>query len=241
MKRNARRLLALVIGLALLVSLFAVAEDGGQEAVDLGVDIVIDAETGTADGIVTDGGIIVENEAGELEIEPEGVATPGDGGDLDLDLGLNGTGLESNAEALAPTIDKAASDEEQWEDWYNNRFLPDKPGNYSLPYGAYLDSTWEAPQGTTKLKMCKEELHGPELQTYEIMRVPKGATVEIIGDPYCAIRNDTVGIRVEGGTFRATNCRFKCEDVSVVVSNGGTFIMDIGKVTGGKNQIRASR
>ncbi len=76
MKRNARRLLALVTGLALLVSLFAVAEDGGQEAVDLGVDIVIDAGTGTADGIVTDGGIIVENEAGELEIEPEGVATP---------------------------------------------------------------------------------------------------------------------------------------------------------------------
>ena len=56
MKRNAQKLLALVIGLALVMSMFAMAEDGAQEVIDLGGEIVIDDGSGTDDGTGTAGG-----------------------------------------------------------------------------------------------------------------------------------------------------------------------------------------
>ena len=123
MKRNARKLSALVIGLALLMSMFAVAESGGQEIIDLGGDIVIDGGVGTAGGSVTDdgpqGALEIEMDAGEGL--PDGGIDPAGAPDLSLDLGLdlNGAALESNAEALAPVTDAAmlADDAVEVSDW----------------------------------------------------------------------------------------------------------------------------
>ena len=104
MKHNARKLLALLLALTMLLSMFAVAS-GEQDIIDLGGEIVIEGETDT-DG-ETQGDAPDEEGGVELELDgdeglPDGEVDPAGGEDLNLGLDLNGAALESNEEALAP-------------------------------------------------------------------------------------------------------------------------------------------
>ena len=105
MKHNARKLLAVILALAMLLSTFAMAEDGMTE---LGMDQPIEIE-GELGG---EGEDAPQTPEGEIEIEPEegGDAPEGDldlavGEDLALDL--DGESLETFEEALAPVTEAA--------------------------------------------------------------------------------------------------------------------------------------
>ena len=109
MEHNARKLLALLLALTMLLSMFAVAS-GEQDIIDLGGEIVIEGETDT-DG-ETQGDAPDEEGGVELELDgdeglPDGEVDPAGGEDLNLGLDLNGVALESDEAALAPETEAA--------------------------------------------------------------------------------------------------------------------------------------
>jgi len=109
-KRNARKLTALILVLAMLLSFVAVAED---DLTELGMDQPIEIEGEVVDeGETGDDGDTQEQE-GEFEIEmdeaeglPDGEVDP-EGGELDLSLDLDGEALETGEEELAPVTEEA--------------------------------------------------------------------------------------------------------------------------------------
>ena len=235
MKRNARKVMALVMALAMLLSVFAAAEDIGQE-IDLGGEIVIE---GGLEGET-------QGEGGEQDLElDEGVDAPD--GDLelalgeDLDLDLNDLSLDSlEGEALPPETELAMNTGENWTPWPSTG-TPSTPGDYEVTGEVTLSSTWNVPtNGVTRLKLTgagKITLTGAGKIT-----VPSQANLTIDAGSVGTIgRSDNsnpcikvnVGgtLTVEGGTISSTST-----DAGVkVVENNGTFNMFGGTVnaTGG--------
>ena len=111
MRHNAHKLLALVMALAMLLSFFAVAEDG---MTDLGMDEPIEILDEVVDEGETGNDGDTQAPEGELEIEldegeglPDGAIDPEGGEDLDLGLDLNSAALEIGEEELAPVTEAA--------------------------------------------------------------------------------------------------------------------------------------
>lgn len=111
MRHNAHKLLALVMALAMLLSFFAVAEDG---MTDLGMDEPIEILDEVVDKGETGNDGDTQAPEGELEIEldegeglPDGAIDPEGGEDLDLGLDLNSAALEIGEEELAPVTEAA--------------------------------------------------------------------------------------------------------------------------------------
>jgi len=114
MKHTARKLLALVMALAMLLSTFAVAEDGRQWIIGADGPIELDGEMGDGTGDPTDGmEIAMDRDDGLTDgskVPAEGLDLGLDGNlaiDLDMDLDLDGEGLESLEGELFPVTEAA--------------------------------------------------------------------------------------------------------------------------------------
>ena len=112
MKHNARKLLAVILVLAMVLSFVAVAEDGLTE---LGTDQPIEIEGGFEGEDQTGNDGDTQAPEGELEIDmdeaeglPDGAIDPEGGEDLPIDL--DGEALETFEEALAPETEAAMND-----------------------------------------------------------------------------------------------------------------------------------
>jgi len=243
MKRNARKVMALVMALAMLLSVFAAAEDIGQE-IDLGGEIVI--EGGLEGETQGEGGNDIQVEEGEQDIElDEGVDAPDGEPELalgeDLDLDLNDLSLDTlEGEALPPETELAMNAGGTWTPWPSTG-TPDQPGDYEVTEEVTLSSNWNVPTNdVTRLKLTgagKITLTGAGKIT-----VPSQANLIIDGDSVGTIdRSDNsnpcikvnVGgtLTVGGGTISLTSTNAGAR----VVVNNGTFNMFGGTVnaTGG--------
>ena len=207
MKGNARKLLALVMALAMLLSVFAAAEDIGQE-IDLGGEIVIEGEEGDD----------TQGEGGEQGLElGEGVDAPD--GDLelalgeDLDLDLNDLSLDSlEGEALPPETELAMNAGEGWTDWTSTDSLPNTSGNYKIEGIVTLSSNWSVPKpGETKLRLTDT---GRINLGDKWINVAEGATLEIVSESTGTIESNSM--------FGS----------AISVGAGGTLKMRGGKIIG---------
>jgi len=119
MKHTTHKLLALLLVLAMLTSVFAVAEDGAQAIVgaegpiELGGEAVDDVQD-PMDGleIATDAGDGITDGVLELEDGPDLDMNIDLGADLELDLDLEGETLETLEGELAPVTEVAMNDGE---------------------------------------------------------------------------------------------------------------------------------
>ena len=240
MKLNARKLLALVMALAMLLSVFAAAEDIGQ-AIDLGGEIVIGGEEG--DDTQGEGGEqdleLGEGMEGEQDIELGADVDTLDG-DLelalgeDLDLDLNNLSLDTlEGEALPPETELAMNAGENWTAWPSTG-TPSTPGDYEVTGEVTLSSNWNVPtNGVTRLKLTgagKITLTGAGKIT-----VPSQANLTIDGDSVgtigrsdnsnpCIKVNEGGALIVGGGTISSTST----DSGANVVENKGTFTMSGG-------------
>ena len=207
MKGNARKVMALVMALAMLLSVFATAEDVGQE-IDLGGEIVIE---GGLEGET-------QGEGGEQDLElGAGVDAPDGEPELalgeDLDLDLNDLSLDSlEGEALPPETELAMNAGEGWTDWTSTDSLPNTAGNYKIEGIVTLSSNWSVPKpGETKLRLTDT---GRINLGDNWINVAEGATLEIVSESTGTIESNSM--------FGS----------AISVGAGGTLKMRGGKIIG---------
>ena len=201
MKQNTRRMLALVMALAMMMSAFALAEE---------VPVEVEGEPGIGGELQgLEGDVDIDLDMGEdiLDLETEG----------ELSLDLNG-GLELSAETLAPVTGVAMNgDEITWTEFPSGG--PTTAGDYKVPTnGVNLTQTWQVPGGTTRL-LLNGDISRAGLEA--VFRVPSGATLEIVSGSTGSIngRVDVNGsLTMNGGKINSPTT-----DDGVTMSSGSTF------------------
>lgn len=216
MKHDAHRLLALAMALAMLLSAFALADDGRLE-IEMDGDFVIETEvSGGDDAQGREGEVEIELDAGEDA--PDAAMDFEAGAEIDLNPDLDGVGLESNEAAPAPETGAAAGtvadDEIDWTEWLSDHSLPTDPGDYRLIGDVIIDSSWIPAQGTTRL----------DLNGYTI-------TLSAYYDTYAIQINSGATLEVYNTSFYDGIIRTENLDISKAVVNvEGSFILHYGKI-----------
>ena len=235
--------------LAMLLSFFAVAEDGMTE-IGLDQPIEIEGEV-VGDGETRDGEGEPEIEMDEAEGLPDGDLDP-EGGDIDLALDLDGAALETDEEALAPETGEAMMDG------------PSTPtGTETNPF---LVTDWDvfAQDVTNNSDKKTVGTEGEKSPTYFKLNFPvapktntpqqiivggsryivldlNGCTLsrnlgeDAVDDGYVIKVNGTLTIRDKKGTGGKITGGYCTENGGgVIVADGGKLILESGEISGNR-------